>query len=206
MQQGDIIRISDVQSAVGYSRPFRNVYYYQVFTITSEIPLQLYSRDLAEAFFTTVLNPILGIQVSRVTHIELEFFNMTFQQEEATETWDTPIPGTGVADMMPLNVAFTFRLQRYARLLRNGSKRIAGVGDDAAIGGRELAPAYVEPVASVATALQSPLFVEGENVDATLVPLIVRVPDNAGVVPTIFTTVTEASFRGFGTQNSRKQL
>lgn len=206
MQQGDIIRIVDVQSLANYTNPIRNVYHYLVFTMTGEAPLQIYAEDIADAFFTQMIAHLGNIQSSSLSHIELEFLNLSNQLEEATQTWDTPIPGGIAGEYLPANVAYSYRMQRYDRVVRNGAKRISGVPEIATVGGRILAAAYVEVVNNFAIALAEPLTVEGDSVDATLVPLIVRVPDNPGVTPTVFTTVTEASFRGFGTQNTRKQL
>lgn len=206
MQQGDIIRITDVQRLGTFSGQIRNVYYYQAFTMTGEAPLQIYAEDILAAFFTTVLTPLLAIQAVSLEHIEVEFFNMSFQQEEVTQTWDVPLQGTVAGEYMPANVAYSFKLQRYSRVVRNGAKRISGVPEVATQGGRLLNPAYQTVVSAAANAFAQPLTVEGDSVDALLNPVIVRVPSNPGVVPTVFSTITEGSFRGFGTQNTRKQL
>lgn len=206
MEQGDIIRITDVQSMTGYSDPIRNVYYFQAFTMTGEVPLQIYAEDIAQAFAQTIITPMAAIQSTALLHIELEFLNMSFQQEEATQTWDTPIPGVNGSEYLPANVAYSFKLQRYSRVVRNGAKRISGVPEAATISGRLLNPVLLSAVTDVANAFATPLVVEGETVDALLNPLIVRVPSNPGVTPTVYTTITEGTFRGFGTQNTRKQL
>lgn len=206
MEQGDIIRITDVQAQDGYASPIRNVYYYHVFTMTGEAPLQIYAEDIVAAFYTTVITPMLALQSSSIKHIEVEFFNMSNQFEEATQTWDTPFAGSVAGEVMPANVAYSFKLQRYQRVVRNGAKRISGVPEIATTQGRILIPAYVPLATTLGNAFATPLTVEGDSVDAFLNPVIVRVPANPGVIPTVYTTITEGSFRGFGTQNTRKQL
>lgn len=206
MEQGDIIRITDVQTLTNYAGQIRNVYFYQAFTMTGEVPLQIYAEDIAEAFGNAVMAQVATIQSVSLSHIELEFLNMSNQFEEAIQTWDTPVQGAVTGEYLPANVAYSFRLQRYQRVVRNGAKRISGVPEIATIGGRLLNPAYQASVNAIAEAFSLPINVEGTSVDATLVPVIVRVPANPGVVPTIYTTITEGAFRGFGTQNTRKQL
>lgn len=206
MEQGDIIRITDVQAMDGYSDPIRNIYYYHVFTMNTPADLQIYAADIAQAFGTTVLTPVAAIQSIAVKHIELEFLNMSFQQEESTETWDVPIPGVHDYEPAPAQVAYSFKLQRYARVVRNGAKRISGVPEDANLSGRILAPSYVTAVNAAATAFATTLNVTSTLGNSQLVPIIVRVPANPGVTPTVYTTITEGSFRGFGSQNTRKQL
>lgn len=206
MEQGDIIRITDVQALDGFSGQIRNVYYYQVFTMTGEVPLQIYAEDIAQAFGAQIINVMREIQTTALHHIELEFLNMSFQQEEATQTWDTAISGTNGGDYMPANVAFSFKLQRYARIVRNGAKRISGVPESFTVAGRSLVPLYIPSVTAVGNSFAASLTVEGDSVDALLTPVIVRVPSNPGVTPTVYTVVTEGTFRGFGTQNTRKQL
>lgn len=107
---------------------------------------------------------------------------------------------------MPANVAYSFKLQRYDRVVRNGAKRISGVPEAATTAGRTLNPTYADGMNAVVAALAEPIEVTGDVTSAQLVPTIVRVPANSGVTPTVYTTITEASFRGFGTQNTRKQL
>lgn len=206
MEQGDIIRITDVQTLTNYAGQIRNVYYYQAFTMTGEAPLQIYAESIAQAFGNAVMAQVATSQSVSLTHVELEFFNMSNQFEEAIQTWDTPVQGSVAGEYLPANVAYSYKLQRYQRVVRNGAKRISGVPEIATIGGRLLNPAYLPTVTAIAEAFSLPINVEGDSVDATLVPVIVRVPANPGVVPTIYTTITEGSFRGFGTQNTRKQL
>lgn len=206
MEQGDIIRITDVQAMDGYAQPIRNVYYYLVATATGEQPLQTYAEDIVGAFYTKIIVPMLALQSASIKHVEVEFFNMSFQQEEATQTWDTPIPGSVAGEVMPANVAYSIKLQRYSRVVRNGAKRISGVPEIATTQGRILISAYTSLMATLTTAMSTPMAVEGDSVDSLFSPIICRVPQNPGVTPTVYTQITEGSFRGFGTQNTRKQL
>lgn len=206
MDQGDIIRITDVQALEGYPEPILNVYHYQVMALTDSVPLPVYAEELANAFYDAVIQYLLPIQVSSLTHVRLDFENLTFQQEIASYTWETPYAGLDVSDYLPSNVAYSFRLVRYNRLTRNGRKSISGVADTAVVGGRNLAPAYVAAVSTAAQALGTFFPVEGETTDATMLPVIVRIPANPGVSPTVFNPITQAVFRGFGTQNTRKAL
>lgn len=206
MDQGDIIRITDVQVMDGYTREMLNVYYYYVFTLTAPIELQIYKIDLAGAFKLQVMDQVRLLQTSGLQHKELRFFNMTNQTEEAVFPFSTPLPGLAAGEYPPGNLSYSFRLQRYNRLTRNGRKGIPGVTDTIIGSGRILNPAYGSLISTVSAALGESLVVEGDTSDALMSPVIVRVPANPGVIPTVWNTVTEAVFRGFGTQNSRKEL
>lgn len=206
MEQGDIIRVTDVQTLAGYTKEILNVYYFHVVTMTGEVPLALYGPQTTAEFNLRLIQPLCQIQSSQLSHVRLEMLNMTFQQEEFTHTWTTPIPGVASGDYMPGNLTYSFRLQRYTRLTRNGRKSIAGVTDAAVVDGRLVAPLYLTPIQDCSVALSSPIPIEGETADSLWSPVIVRVPANPGVVPTVFNTITSAPFRGFGTMNSRKAL
>lgn len=206
MQQGDLIRITDVQRLVGYTNPILNVYHYRVFSMTAEAPLPVYAQDLAIAFIAQVIMPLLPLQTSSLEHVSLDFLNLSNQTEIGSYTYDEPYNGAVLSDYMPSNVTYSFRLVRYDRLTRNGRKSISGVPDEAVISGRTLNPDYVGGVSLAAAAIGSSMPVEGDVTDALLTPVIIRMPSNPGVVPTVYTSVVQAVFRGFGTQNSRKEL
>jgi hypothetical protein len=204
--QGDILQFIDVQKMVGYTNEILNVYNFEVVSITAETPLQVYGEDLQQAFNANIIGVVKTIQSSALTHVRLEIKNLTFQQEEYVHEWSTAIPGSRPGDYVPSNLTYSFRLQRYSKLLRNGRKSISGVPDDAIETGRVLSAAYTSTVSTVAAAIGSFWPVEGSVTDATLNPLIVRIPANPGVAPTVYTPVTQAAFIGFGTMNTRKQL
>lgn len=206
MEQGDIIRITDVQRQVGYQDEILNVYHYLVFSMTTPGDLQVYSEDLANRFFADVMTPIIAIQSNQVTHTELRFWNLSNQAEEAVYAWPTPIPGDNVQEPLPAQNTYSFKLIRYSRLVRNGRKGIAGIPEAAVTNGKELIPAFDAPVQDVAEALAMPLVSNLPDFTATLSPVIVRIPSNPGVTPTVFTTVLLASYTGIGTQNSRKEF
>lgn len=206
MEQGDIIQVTDVQMMDGYVNPILNVYYFRVATMTVETPLNIYADQLGESFASEYLSVIKDIQSNRIHHTEVRFFNMSFQQEEAVYIYDNPINGGLAFDSVPANLTYSFRLQRSTRLTRSGRKGISGVVDDAIINSRVLNPIFAISVSAVAERLATPWLVEGESADAALLPIIVRVPDNPGTVPTVTNVVSGAVFRGFGTQNSRKAL
>lgn len=206
MEQGDIIRITDVQTLDGYTKPILNVYYYQVVSLTAEVQLPVYAQELAVSFLNEVLEYVRGLQVSALKHVGISFLNMSNQAEIGDYTFEEPYPGLLTGDYVPSNVTYSFRLQRYDRLVRNGRKSISGVPDAVITAGRTLNPTYSGPVSDASLALGRFFNVEGETTDATLNPIIVRIPANPGVVPTVWSPIVRALFRGFGTQNSRKAL
>lgn len=206
MEQGDIIRITDVQTLDGYSREMLNVYYFQVVTITSEVPLPVYGEDLQAAFNAHIIARVKAVQSTALKHIRVDMLNMTNLNEEYSHTWTTPIAGVTPGDYGPGNLTYSFRLQRYDRITRNGRKSIPGVPESAHYAGRLLAPDYLTDISALSAVLGTFMTVEGDSVDATLNPVIVRVPANPGVPVTQFSPVVQAAFRGFGTQNSRKEL
>ena len=206
MDQGDIIQITDVQQLAGYTKEILNVYQYKVVTLTDTVPLQVYAEELVNAWWEFVGSKVLNIQSSALVHVRVELLNLSNQTEIGDRIWDTPIAGLAPGDYMPGNLTYSFRLQRYSRVVRNGRKSIAGVTDGAVQQGRIPTADVLPLLSTLATALGTFFPVEGETTDATLIPMIVRKPANPGVVPTVFSPVTKAYFRGFGTMNTRKAL
>lgn len=206
MEQGDILRIIDVQEMEGYTKPILNVYHFHVISMDVETPLQVYGAEIAVAFGLHIITPLREVQSIGLTHVGLQMLNLSNQSESYDTDWPSPLPGVIGGDFASAQLTYSFRLQRYSRLLRNGRKSIAGVPEQAVTAGRLPTDVFVAKLSSVATALSTPIFVEGDASDATLNPLIVRVPANPGVVPTQYTPVVGAAFRGFGSMNTRKQM
>lgn len=206
MQQGDIIQLVVSHEMVGYNRPLLNVYNYLVFTITDEVPLQVYYMDIVAAFRNEVISTLIPFQSASVIYKSIELKNLMFQQEIATYYFEPDYHGQLLGEYLPANVNFTFKLQRYSALTRNGRKAIPGVPEVVTTAGRLLNPAYAELVETASEALADEVTVNGDTTDATLLPVIVKRPLNPGVPPVTWTTVIAAPFSGFGTQNSRKEL
>lgn len=206
MEAGDIIRITDVQRFAGYADDILNVYHYLVLSLDTPGDLQVYADDFAAEFYEAVMLPVLNVQSNLVTHTELRFWNLSNQLEEAVHVWTPPYAGLNVQDAMPANVSFSFKLVRYQRNVRNGRKAITGVPDIAVLNGKDINPAFQPVIDDVAEALAAPLQSNLPDFLGTFTPVIVRMPSNPGVVPTVYSPVLTASYTGVGTQNSRKEL
>lgn len=206
METGDIIRITDVQRFTGYADDILNVYHYLVFNLNTPGDLQVYADDFAQVFYNQIITPVIAMQSNLVTHTELRFWNLSNQLEEAVHVWSPPVAGTNVQDAMPANVSFSFKLVRYQRTVRNGRKAITGVPDVAVTNGKVITPAFQDVADDLAEALAEPMQVNLPDFTGTFTPLIVRMPANPGVVPTVYSPVLTASYTGIGTQNSRKEL
>lgn len=120
---GDILRIEDVQLALGQT--IRNVYFYEITETTGVVE----AEDILLAFSVDVLRDVCGIQSTSIEHTSLKVDNVTDELsfgEIALETLVGEQPGA----IMPTYVAFSFKLLRSSKLTRNGFKRIAGVPED----------------------------------------------------------------------------
>lgn len=184
-----------------------NVYYFEVLSITTPVPLANITEDLETWFYTQFLPPILAIQSSAVTHARCEIDNLSaFETDFAIVTPDSPVVGTNAGPYLSAATAFSFQLVRLFRTTRHGSKRIAGV-PESMVDNNLAIPGAATLLAAVATELQDTQVVEfGTSDSMTLRPVIAKTPTPPATLPTVFNPVTDATFRGVGSQNTRKQL
>lgn len=206
MEQGDIIEFIDNQQADGYAKAIKNIYHFRVFSITTPQDLVVVGQELAMGFMQDRLAAVRAAQSYQINHVSITMNNLTFLQEFAEYSFITDFRGLDAGEPAPMHLPYSFKLGRNSRLTRNGGKRISGVPEAAIENGRNLAAAYQPEIDAIETVLQSPWNFEGEDFGAVLSPVIIRRPANPGVPVVTFTTVVDATFRGFGSQNTRKQL
>lgn len=206
MEQGDIIRIVDVQRQTNYSDELLNVYHYYIQSMTTPAQMQVYSEDIAMIFYQTTMTYLLQLQSNQLRHTDIRMYNLSSPAEQASHSWPSAYVGVNDSDPMPANVGWSFKMNRYDAVVRNGRKSIPGVPEEAVVGGKFVATDYQTTVAAVSATISSPLIVNMEDLAFTAIAIIVRIPSNPGVVPTVYSPIVSAQFRGFGTQNSRKEL
>lgn len=205
---GDYLRFKDYQTLTNISGDILNIYWFQVGSMTTVSGLLPMADDIETWWRTTFLPPITSIQTNVLTHARLEIDNISdFELEYLNIVMDSPPTGQANSPYAASAVAYSFQLVRSTRVTRHGSKRIAGV-PEAYIDNNQLVSTYVDDVGAVAELLggtQTVPFGSGETM--TLLPVIAKsTTGSPPPLPTVFNPVLSATFRGIGSQNSRKQL
>jgi hypothetical protein len=89
---------------------------------------------LEVSFENTVLNGVSAVQVAQLTHVDVTIINHS--NPESFGTFTSDIDGELVTtDLLPPFCAVGVRLNRASREIRNGQKRIAGLGENSQIDG-----------------------------------------------------------------------
>lgn len=194
---GDLIQIVDRQ--VYLAQEVLNVYYYRSETANSDGVAAL--ESLATWFQTGFLDDVTAIQNTGLSHTIREIKNLSNGIEFYADT-DIVLGqiSTATTDGLPSYISLGFQLQRGTLATRNGYKRFAGLVE-AQVGGNQYVGAS-GPIDAVEAALTvSPNTLAGD----TFAPIIVKRPIPESPFATyVYSPVVGASFRGVGTQNTRK--
>jgi hypothetical protein len=206
-QVGDVIRIKDVQQLTGVSKELMNVYYFRVLAAAGSPVLNNLGPALVDWWTDAVLPDLLEVQSAGLTHVRLEIDNlMDFEDEFVVVAPPAPVAGVVAGDYSGPSNTYSMQFNRALRTTRNGRKSLAGV-PDTAFAGNVVAPAVVELLMSFGdTVVAPPAFDNGTGVTMTFAMVIAKTPVPPATLPTIFNDVTGATFRGLGSQTSRKQL
>jgi len=204
---GDHLRIKDFQTMDNVAGDVMNVYFYEVLSITTPVPLSLIADELEAWFYGLFLTAILDIQTASVQHVRVEIDNMDdFLTDSVVIIPAVPVPGAIADNFAASSTAASFQLVRQNRTTRHGSKRIAGVPDNTVTNNVIIPasePVFLDAAASMASA-QS--FLVGVGNTLSMVPVIAKTPVPPATLPTVYNNVIDATFRGIGSQTSRKQL
>lgn len=194
---GDLIQITDYQTYIG--QQVLNVYYYRVTSITGLAGN--YLQVLAEWYRDTVLPPVRAIQNVGVIHTSIEARNLS----NGIDFYQLAISLTGnivlVEDQRsPSFMSVGFKLNRESLATRNGYKRYAGLDEG------KMRENNYNIGTTESTNLQNALALDIILGAVTVAePIIVRkpLPDPVGTGFT-YSSIGSASYRGLGTQNTRK--
>lgn len=153
MPVGDVYEVVDVQRYLGQT--VMNVYHYQ--QTAAFVPLAgTIAQALADAFATTIVPVIAGIQHPSLVHVEVNVKNVFDGTDAGTAVTGNSGSQTGLGDAMPAFTNYAMQFKTDNAGIRPGSKRIAGVAEGATaagiVEGVRLADAQV-----VADALAAPI-------------------------------------------------
>jgi len=112
------VRVTQVQDG----QDCLNQYFYRELSTPSSTPAWL---ALAVAFNGTVIPSLQLVQSTDLGYTNVDFFNLDDPTEFGTAT--TTAVGLVASEALPPFVAWSFRLNRITRAVRNGYKRIPGV-------------------------------------------------------------------------------
>lgn len=194
---GDLLQLIDNQVYLG--QQILNVYYYRVVSITG----------LADGYLSAingyweeqVLESILQIQASQLEHVSREWKNLSNGIDLFVD--GTVIPGESVhsdSALLPSFISAGFILRRESLATRNGYKRFAGLSDTD-VDGNEWTGTATQ-ITDIEEALAADLT---GGLVSIVEPVIVKRPIDPPVSSYVYSSVGSASFRGIGTQNTRKQ-
>ena len=190
---GDLIRCIDYQSYLGQT--VLNVYYFQFDPVTGAG--STYLESMNAAFMSDVLPAILAVQADAVDHTHRDWFNMSNELDIFSD--DSVVSGVLGGDELNSFTSLGFMLRRSDGATRNGYKRFAGLTEDRCHG--NVYTFGTGEQAAIETALALPLTV---GIIQYGHPVIVKRPIPKPATGYVKTDVADATFRGVGTQNTRK--
>lgn len=191
---GDLIRVVDTQTYLGQT--VLNVYYYIVTAALGIVGDALGIMD--SSWESTVLTPVVAIQSDHLSHVNREWRNLTNGVDIFNN--DTVVDGgnTGGDDLNSFT-SVGFLLRRSNLTTRNGYKRFSGLKEGNVSGNTfTISSSFISAIES---GLASPLT---DGIAELARPVIVKRPIPEPAVSVVHSDVLSASFRGIGTQNSRK--
>lgn len=193
---GDLIQCIDFQTYLGQS--ILNVYYFRgTPPLGATEPLL---SEMNDAFMDLVLTPILDLQNAALSHVSREWKNLTNGTDlfvDGSVVDGVNAVGSGAAS--PSFVSAGFILRRESLVTRNGYKRFAGLLEGQLSGNTYVGDATVISNIEVGLAADLPF-----GLVTIAEPIIVRRPFTPPVESYEYASIGSASFRGIGTQNTRK--
>lgn len=197
MGLGDLVQIIDNQSYL--DQQVLNVYYYQCMAVGTDPDLSL--EALATWFYADLIADVTAIQMDGLLHNTLDLRNLENGVDFYTGT--TVVPGqisSAGAQELASWMSAGFILRRSTLATRNGYKRFAGLSETDVAG--NLWITSTARLDTIATALAIPVTTTNND---EFIPVIVKrpIPEPNTVDPTT-NPIVSASFRGLGTQNTRK--
>ena len=175
-----------------------NVYYFRATPpLGATEPLL---SEMNDAFETVVLNKVKAIQNIWVYHTSREWKNLTNGVDLFVD--GTVVRGdtdSALTAALPSFVSMGFILRRESLVTRNGYKRICGLNDNDVTGNEYVGS--MTPIHALEEGLASDLMY---GLATIAEPIIVKRPITPPVEEYLYSSIGSASFRGVGTQNTRK--
>lgn len=204
---GNHLQMIAEQALAGISKPALNVWYFEILTMTAPQPLANIATFLSVWYEDYFVLPILNMQSSACTHVQLTFNNLeNFETDFAVIPLENTPTGAVIGDFAASSQAWSFKLVRSTRVTRNGSKRIPGVPDTYVTNNAPTTQAMTAATEVVDMLNDLPPVDLGPGGTMGLGLVIPKTPIAPATLPTVFNNVANVQFRGNGTQTSRKQL
>lgn len=195
--QGNLLQLIDRQTYLG--QELINVYYYRVtpaLGITGN-----YLELLNDSWEEIVLPTVVKFQTGRLSHVQREWRNLSNNLDLFIDS--TVVTGTATGSTSvdtPSYVSLGFQLNRESLATRNGYKRFGGLPDDGISGNTWTG--NPDDISDCEEALGSDLFI---GLISSAEPVIVKRPIEPPVGSYVYASIGSATFRGLGSQNTRKQ-
>jgi len=197
MALGDILRITDKQ--VQNSQEVLNVYFYEWSAVIGPTVSDL--EAVCHIYNDDVRPSLLAIQGAALGHLSTKVENLSNGVDFFELVEPTPVLGerSDSGTTLPPFVTHTFMLVRSTLDTRNGFKRFGGVSELDTAGGVSILSS------TLATNMENALAADlNDGVVNVAFPVIVKRPIPAPGGVFIAHSLNGVSYRGVGTQNSRK--
>lgn len=204
---GQHLRVTVTQRLLGVDADLLNVFYYQITGITGSPVLNESGVGLEAWWRDEVGGKIASVQVTSLVHQKILVESM---ENWATEFIEIPLSpamtGSAPGDPAPTSVAWSFKYNRELRITRHGRKSIPGV-PEGFTAGNSATPSALPLLVDVAVYLGQGWTID--NLDGSgwvMGPRIAKTPVPPATLPSVYNGITAVSYRGIGTQNTRKRL
>lgn len=129
MAADEVFQVKLHQTWGAAGKPLLNVFYYR------QLDGSLGAAELLNLCDFYLTPKLAQVQNPIIKYTTWEVFNLDDLGDYAIDTVNTPAGTAGVSQALPSFVCYSFRFARTTRAVRNGQKRIAGVGEEYQSGG-----------------------------------------------------------------------
>ena len=195
---GDLLQITDKQEYLG--EQMLNVYYYRYFS--APILDNSGYEPLVDQFVSFIIGSNVYVQVPRVEHLTVEIRNLS----NGVDFFEKPVNQFGIFvgdedEDLPSYVSLGWQLNRDSLVTRNGFKRLGGISD-LVVDGNDYVGSMT-PIGAISDNFAYQLKIGLIDVAAPVIP---KRPLNVPMgTDYVYSSVTSATFKGVGTQNTRKK-
>lgn len=191
-----------------------NVWFYRVKSLDPTTPSNNTLEGIAYGLWQKIKSALRAVTSSAQKYLEIEAYWMDVDLWQAVNSDLFPIPsgeqaGTGGAESLPSFVNYSFKFNRPNLLWRHGWKRFTGVPEIFQSNGVITDSTGITAVATLQGVLDDDIFIQPNsdvNLDAGLAEVVIPMEtrNTLPVRPVLFEKPISVTYKGLGSQNSRK--
>lgn len=183
---------------------FLNIFHYEWGSNEPAPGLPTIGQEIIDAYAVDFVAAIQNLISVQVAFYGVKIINLSNPDEFFESDFTTPVAGAVSGDCLPPFASWGFQLNRATRTTRNGYKRFPGVAESSQVNGVATSGAIstANAIAALLGVQQDFVVASPGTLEFSLSPKIVR-KDEAGEL-VLVNDVISASFKGIGSQNTRK--